>query len=70
LGDFEQAHIVVNIQFSERMPVIANFLSRVRFNLRDVETLMDMNQVLGSEPYENAIRWINQNTNRINRWLM
>jgi len=70
LGDFEQAHIVVNAQFPERMPAIANFLSRVRFNLRDIENLMEMNQELGSEPYENAIRWINQNTNRINRWLM
>jgi glycine betaine/proline transport system substrate-binding protein len=69
-GSFEQAFLVINNQLPERMPAISLFLSRVRFNLRDIEQLMEMNQVMGSEPYENAIRWINQNTNRINRWLM
>ena len=69
-GSHEQAFIITNTQFKERMPSIANFLSRVSFELDDIETIMEMNQALGSDTYSNAIRWINQNTNRINRWLI
>jgi len=69
-GSYEQAFIITNAQFKERMPSIAVFLSRVRFELNDIETIMEMNQVLGSDTYSNAIRWINQNTYRINRWLI
>ncbi|MCL2063575.1 MAG: hypothetical protein FWG98_04295 [Candidatus Cloacimonetes bacterium] len=70
LGVYEQAFLLTNSNFHERMPLIADFLSQVRFTLNDVEQLMEMNQVLGSEPYENALRWINQNTRMINRWLL
>jgi len=70
LGHPEQAFIVVNSTFNERMPLIADFLAQVRFDFDDIESIMEMNQVLGSEPYENALRWINQNTRRINNWLL
>jgi glycine betaine/proline transport system substrate-binding protein len=70
LGEYEQAFIYAHNTFPEKLPVIARFLSNVRFTLDDMETLMEMNQALGTEPYENAIRWINNNTNRINRWLV
>ena len=70
LGQYEKAFLVVNSKFPGRMPLIADFLAQVRFNLNDIENIMEMNQVLGSEPYENALRWINQNTRRINRWLL
>ena len=69
-GIYEQAHIIATPRFSERMPTIAGFLEQVRFNLNDIEYIMELNQVLGSEPYENALKWINQNTFRINRWLI
>lgn len=70
LGEKESAYIYINSRFSEKAPVIAEFLSKVRFTLRDIETLIEMNQTLGSEPYENSLRWISANTGRINRWLI
>ena len=70
LGIFESAHIICNVKFTEKMPTIAGFLRQVNFNLSDIEYLMELNQTLGSEPYENALKWINQNTFRINRWLI
>ena len=69
LGDYEQAHLVVNIHFQERMPELASFLSRVKFNLTDIENIMALNQSLGSEPYENSLRWIGNNTLKVNKWL-
>jgi len=69
-GDFEQAYIVVNSNVPEKMPVIADFLAQIRFTLSDIEELMELNQVLGTELYENALRWISQNTRRINTWLL
>ena len=70
LGNYEQAYIIVNSSLPENMPLISDFLQQVYFSLNDIEYLMEMNQVLGSEPYENALRWINQNTRMINRWLL
>ena len=69
-GTHEQAFLITNTQFKERMPSIANFLSRVSFEISDIETIMEMNQALGSDTYSNAVRWINQNTYRINKWLI
>ena len=70
LGDKEQAYIVVNHKMPQRMPIIADFLAQIRFSLDDIEHIMEMNQILGSEPYENALRWINNNAERINDWMM
>jgi glycine betaine/proline transport system substrate-binding protein len=70
LGNWEQAFVCINSDFLVRMPVICSFLANVNFTLSDIETLMEMNQTLGTEPYENAMRWINQNTSRINRWVL
>ena len=69
-GTHEQAYLLINSQFIQRMPSIANFLSRVRFELSEIEAIMEMNQALASDTYANAIRWINQNTFKVNRWLM
>ena len=69
-GIYEQAHILTTSKFSEKMPTIAGFLQQVSFSLNDIEYIMELNQVLGSEPYENALKWINQNTFKINRWLI
>ena len=69
-GTHEQAFLIANTQFKERMPSITTFLSRVKFELSDIESIMEMNQVLGSDTYSNAVRWINQNTHRVNRWLI
>ena len=69
-GIYEQAHILTNAKFYERMPTIAGFLEQVQFTLNDIEYIMELNQTLGSEPYENALKWINQNTFKINRWLI
>jgi glycine betaine/proline transport system substrate-binding protein len=68
-GGFEQAYICVNNEFTDKSPTVASFLSNVTFTLKDIENVMELNQTLGSEPYENAHRWINSNTSRINRWL-
>ena len=69
-GNFEKAHMIINNMLPERLPQIANFLSRVSFSLNDIEYIMDMNQVIASDPYENAMIWISENTFRINRWLI
>ena len=70
LGEHENAYLAVNSKFVERMPLYADFFSKVRFSLSEMETLLEMNQTLGTEPYENAMRWINQNTIKINLWLL
>jgi glycine betaine/proline transport system substrate-binding protein len=69
-GTYEQAHIIANNKFETKMPVVAGFLKQVRFTLKDIEQIMDYNQVLGSEPYDNSLKWINSNTYRINKWLI
>ncbi len=70
LGDFEYASIYVNNEFSKKVPVIADFLSKIKFSIADIEDLMEMNQTLGTEPYENAMRWIEKNNRKVNRWLI
>jgi glycine betaine/proline transport system substrate-binding protein len=69
-GNPEQAYIVVNSKFEERMPSVADFLRQIRLGIDDIERMMELNQVLGSEPYENALKWISDNTYRINKWLL
>jgi len=69
LGRYEKAYLFMNLDFPDRVPVLANFFSNVRFTLEDIEQIMELNQTLGSEPYENALKWINVNMNRINGWL-
>ena len=69
-GQFEQAFICANIEFLNKMPIIGNFLGNVLFELHDIEVLMELNQMLGTEPADNAVRWINRNTQKVNRWLM
>lgn len=69
MGNFEQAYLCINSKLEERLPVVTEFLSKVRFSVNDIETLMEANQTLGTEPYENSLRWINANTQRINKWL-
>jgi glycine betaine/proline transport system substrate-binding protein len=70
LGQFEQAYVTLSSEFPNRAPTITRFLSSVRFTINDIETIMEMNQTLGTEPYENALKWINQNTSKVNRWLL
>jgi len=71
LGTYEKAYLFVNKEFPDKQPLYASFFSKVRFTLKDIETIMELNQRLGSEPYENALRWINDNENidKINQWL-
>jgi len=69
-GQFEEAYICVNVEFLGKMPVIGSFLKNINFDLRDIEVLMELNQMLGTEPADNAVRWINKNTQKVNRWLM
>jgi len=71
LGRYEKAFLFVNRDFPDRQPLYASFFSKMHFTLRDLEVIMELNQRLGSEPYENALRWINDNENisKINEWL-
>ena len=69
-GEFEQAYICANVEFLNNMPVIANFLRNIQFEIHDIEVLMELNQMLGTEPADNAVRWVNKNTQKVNRWLM
>jgi glycine betaine/proline transport system substrate-binding protein len=69
-SDFERAYIFINNDLPERLPLITNFLGRVSFTLTDIEYIMTLNQVFFSDPNENANRWINENTFRVNRWLV
>jgi len=69
LGRYEKAYLFMNLDFPNRVPVLADFFGNVRFTLKDIEYIMELNQTLGSEPYENALKWINENMDKINQWL-
>jgi glycine betaine/proline transport system substrate-binding protein len=69
-GEFEYASIYSNSLFIENTPSITNFLANMKFSKDDLEFIMDLNQTLGTEPYENAMRWIEQNNIKINQWLI
>jgi glycine betaine/proline transport system substrate-binding protein len=51
------------------MPEAYQFLDQFFWQPSDMEQLMVWNQEKGADPYKNAVKWINQNPEKVQEWL-
>lgn len=68
-GGAEQIHTIARKGFKEDMPEAYAILERFEWTPEDMETVMLMNEEAGSDPYENAKKWIEENEDRVKEWL-
>jgi glycine betaine/proline transport system substrate-binding protein len=68
-GGDEQIHTIVRKGLKEDMPEVYNVLDSFNWTPDDMAELMVWNQEEGSDPYDNAKRWIEENEDKVNEWI-
>lgn len=68
-GGDEFIHTVVRLGLKEDMPEVYNFLDNFSWTPADIQTVMAWNEDATSDPYQNAVRWINENSDKVDEWL-
>lgn len=68
-GGEEYIHTVVRQGLKEDMPEVYEFLDNFEWTPEDMQTVMSWNEDPTTDPYQNAVRWINENQNKVNEWL-
>jgi len=68
-GKQGQMHTVTRHGFKEDMPKAYAIFERFEWSPEDMETVMLMNEEPGSDPYENAKKWLAENPDRVDEWL-
>jgi len=68
-GGAEQIHTITRKGFQEDMPEAYAILERFEWTPADMEEVMLLNEEPGSDPYENAKKWLDQNEERVKAWL-
>ena len=51
------------------MPEVYNFLDKFNWTADEMAALMVENEKKGSDPYANAVKWINDNKAKVDSWL-
>jgi glycine betaine/proline transport system substrate-binding protein len=67
-GGTEHIGTIVRKGLKEDMPEVYNVLDNFRWNLSDIGQVMGWNAE-GSDPYDSAKRWINENPDKVDEWL-
>lgn len=68
-GGEEEIRTFVRTGLKEDMPEVYNFLDKFNWSLEDMQQVMVWNREEGTNPYENAKRWINENPEKVEAWL-
>lgn len=67
-GGAEAIHTVSRKNLSEEKPELYDFLDSFQWNTSDINEVMAMIQQ-SAEPYESAVKWINENPEKVEKWL-
>lgn len=68
-GGAEQIHTVVRKGLKEDMPEVYAFLDNFFWTPDDMAQVMVWNQEEGSDPAMTALRWVEENEDKVNEWL-
>ncbi|HLR82519.1 MAG TPA: glycine betaine ABC transporter substrate-binding protein [Paenalcaligenes sp.] len=68
-GGAEQIHTITRKGFAEDNPEAYAILERFEWTPVDMEEVMLLNEEAGSDPYENAKKWLADNEDRVKEWL-
>ncbi len=68
-GGEEFIGTIVRKGLKEDMPEVYKFLDNFKWEPKDMAQVMIWNQEEGSDPYENAKRWIEENSDKVDRWM-
>lgn len=68
-GGAEQIHTIARKGLAEDNPEAYAILERFEWTPDDMEEVMLLNEEPGSDPYENAKKWLADNEDRVKEWL-
>ncbi|MFW6363049.1 MAG: glycine betaine ABC transporter substrate-binding protein, partial [Spirochaeta sp.] len=68
-GEEEYVASVVREGLEEDMPEVYAFFENFHWEVSDFAELMLWNDEPGSDPYENAQRWVEENRDLVNSWI-
>jgi glycine betaine/proline transport system substrate-binding protein len=67
-GKEERINTIVRKGLKEDMPEVYKFLDNFKWTPEDMAEVMVWNTE-NDKPYENAVRWINENKDKVQKWL-
>ncbi len=67
-GGEEEIHTIVRKGLEEDMPKVYRFLDNFNWTTEEMQQVMLWNTE-ESKPYENAKKWVNQNTEKVQQWI-
>ncbi|MEA3465328.1 MAG: glycine betaine ABC transporter substrate-binding protein [Thermodesulfobacteriota bacterium] len=68
-GGAEFINTIVRKGLKEEMPEVYAVLDNFYWTPAQLQQVMGMNQQEGTEPFDNAVRWINEHPELVNAWL-
>ena len=68
-GDEEYIGTIVRQQLREDMPEVYNLLDNFHWTAADMEQVMIWNEEPNTTPEANAKRWVNENRDKVAKWL-
>ncbi|MGM0508745.1 MAG: glycine betaine ABC transporter substrate-binding protein [Fusobacteriota bacterium] len=68
-GDAERIDTVVTKEFPNEKPKASKFLDNFKWTAKEMGEVMLLNRKEGTDPYENAKKWVNDNPEIIEKWL-
>jgi len=68
-GGEEYIGTIVRKGLAKDAPEVYNFLKKFKWSPDEIAALMILNQKDGADPYENAKKWIKDNSDRVDSWI-
>ena len=68
-GGAEYIDTIVRNGLKQDKPDLYAFLDNFQWTAEDIQTVMAWNQEKGTTPAENAIKWVQQNPDKVKSWL-
>lgn len=68
-GKAEQINTIVRKGLKEDMPEVYEFLDNFYWTTDDMNTLMVANLEEGSDEYQNAVNWVEENSEKVAKWI-
>lgn len=67
-GESNRIHTLARLGLKEDMPEVYDFLDTFRWTPKEMEQLLIWNE-MKDQPYDNALRWMNYNKERVSSWI-
>lgn len=68
-GEAEEIRTLTRVGFEEDMPEVYAFLDNFNWPLEKMQEVMVWNSEEGADPYENGLRFIEENEELVNSWI-